>query len=163
MKILHSLFVAALLLGTSSYVLAGPAPGDHDRRGQHSSHNDQRRGGNHDRYAHDNRQHGRSDQRRYRQPDHRRYSQSNYQRHSRSDHRRYYNRPVVVYRNHSRPYGHQQWRRGYRYSGPTYVVRDYGHYRLRHPPHGYRWVRANNSDYLLVAIATGIILDIALR
>jgi Ni/Co efflux regulator RcnB len=42
------------------------------------------------------------------------------------------------------------------------VVRDYGHYHLRHPPRGYHWVRSNN-DYLLVAIATGIILDMALQ
>jgi Ni/Co efflux regulator RcnB len=41
-------------------------------------------------------------------------------------------------------------------------VRDYGYYRLRPPPRGYHWVRADN-DYLLVAIATGVILDIALQ
>jgi len=139
MKILHSLFVAALLLGTSSYALAGPTPGDHDRRGQYSSHNDHRRGGDRDRHARDNRH------------DHR------------YDHRRYRDRPVVVYRHNSRPYGHRHWRRGYRYAGPTYVVQDYGYYRLRQPPRGYRWVRADNNDFLLVAIATGIILDIALR
>ncbi len=123
MKILHSLLVAALLLGTSSFALASPGPGDHDRRDQHSGHNDHRRGGDHDR-------HGRH---------HDRYE------------RRYDNRPVVIYRNDSRHYGHQRWRRGYRY------------YRLRQPPRGYRWVRADNNDYLLVAIATGIILDIAMR
>ncbi|HEY9511976.1 MAG TPA: RcnB family protein [Rhodanobacter sp.] len=146
MKILHSLFVAALLLGTSSYALAGPTPGDHDRRGQYSSHNDHRRGGDRDRHTRDSRDHRRYDHRRY-------------------DHRRYNNRPVVVYRHNSRPYGygHRHWRRGYRYAGPTYVVHDYGYYRLRHPPRGYRWVRADNNDFLLVAIATGIILDIALR
>lgn len=144
MKILHSLFVAALLLGTGSYALAGPTPGDHDRRGQYSSHNDHRRGGDHDRYARSNRHDRRYD-------------------HWRHDQRRYRDRPVVVYRQASRPYGHRHWRRGYRYAGPTYVVRDYGYYRLRQPPRGYRWVRADNNDFLLVAIATGIILDIALR
>lgn len=60
------------------------------------------------------------------------------------------------------PARHHRWERGHRYYGPTYVVRDYRHYRLRPPPRGYHWVRANN-DYLLVAIATGIILDYALR
>lgn len=60
------------------------------------------------------------------------------------------------------PARRHRWERGHRYRGPTYVVRDYGHYRLRPPPSGYRWVRADN-DYLLVAIATGIILDVALR
>jgi Ni/Co efflux regulator RcnB len=78
------------------------------------------------------------------------------------DDRRYDNRRVV-YRDARRGYrGHQRWERGHRYSGPTYVVRDYGHYRLRQPPRGYRWVRADN-DFLMVAIATGIILDIAIR
>ena len=68
---------------------------------------------------------------------------------------------------HDRRYGyrhgaHGHWERGHRYYGPNYVVSDYGYYRLRPPPRGYHWVRANN-DYLLVAIATGVILDIALH
>jgi Ni/Co efflux regulator RcnB len=66
-----------------------------------------------------------------------------------------------VERRHDYRRGH--WERGHRYGGPIYVVRDYGHYRLRPPPRGYRWVRAENNDYLLVALATGIILDIATR
>ncbi|GAB2552797.1 RcnB family protein [Rhodanobacter koreensis] len=61
-----------------------------------------------------------------------------------------------------RHYGRPHWQRGHRYNGPTYVVRNYGHYRLRQPPRGYHWVRANN-DFLLVAVATGIILDVALH
>jgi Ni/Co efflux regulator RcnB len=55
------------------------------------------------------------------------------------------------------------WERGHRYSGPVYVVRDYGHYRLRPPPRGYHWVRGDAGSYLLVAIATGVILDIAMH
>lgn len=54
------------------------------------------------------------------------------------------------------------WQRGHRYHGPTYVVRDYRHYHLRTPPRGQHWVRADDR-YLLVAIATGIIMDIATR
>jgi Ni/Co efflux regulator RcnB len=54
-----------------------------------------------------------------------------------------------------------RWERGHRYTGPVYVVRDYGHYRLRPPPRGYHWVRGDAGDFLLVAIATGVILDIA--
>ena len=61
-----------------------------------------------------------------------------------------------------RHHGRLHWERGHRYNGPTYVVRDYGHYRLRQPPRGYHWVRADN-DFLLVAVATGIILDVALH
>jgi Ni/Co efflux regulator RcnB len=55
------------------------------------------------------------------------------------------------------------WERGHRYTGPVYVVRDYGHYRLRPPPRGYHWVRGDAGNYLLVAIATGVILDIAMH
>lgn len=60
------------------------------------------------------------------------------------------------------PPGHR-WERGHRYYGPVYVVRDYRTYRLRPPPRGYHWVRGDDGQYLLVAIATGIILDIALH
>jgi len=81
--------------------------------------------------------------------------------HRRHDYRRYDDRRYG-YRNGPRHNHHPRWQRGHHYYGPTYVVRDYRHYRLRPPPRGYHWVRANN-DYLLVAIATGIILDYALR
>jgi len=75
--------------------------------------------------------------------------------HGHRDDRRYV---VVHHRDHYR-----HWERGHRYGGPIYVVHDYGHYRLRPPPRGYGWVRGSNNDYLLVALATGIILDIAMR
>ena len=59
----------------------------------------------------------------------------------------------------------RSWRRGERlpqaYFGPRYVVRDYGHYGLYAPPRGYRWVRADN-DWLLAAVATGLIADVLL-
>lgn len=55
-----------------------------------------------------------------------------------------------------------RWQRGHRYHGRHYVVRDYGHYHLRRPPYGHHWVQADGK-YLLVAIATGLILDIASR
>jgi Ni/Co efflux regulator RcnB len=68
----------------------------------------------------------------------------------------YYGRPGY------RP-GYNAWRRGgylppY-YRGNGYVIRDYGYYRLRPPPRGYYWYRAGN-DYVLAAIATGLIFDI---
>lgn len=56
-------------------------------------------------------------------------------------------------------HGHH-WERGHRYDGPVVVVHDYDRYRLRQPPRGYRWVRGDEGDYLLVAIATNVILDI---
>jgi Ni/Co efflux regulator RcnB len=89
----------------------------------------------------------------YRRHDNRRYDHRRYDRH---DRRHYSYRPVYPHHRHTR------WVRGHRYHGPTYLVRDYGYYRLRPPPYGYHWVRADN-DFLLVAITTGIILDLALR
>lgn len=60
--------------------------------------------------------------------------------------------------------GYRHWERGYRV--PSYYrdnVVYYGDYhRLRRPPHGYRWVRADN-DFLLVAIASGIIAEVILN
>lgn len=56
------------------------------------------------------------------------------------------------------PPGHR-WERGHRYDGPVYVVHDYREYRLREPPRGYHWVRSDDGQYLLIGIATGIILD----
>ncbi|MGE3866879.1 MAG: RcnB family protein, partial [Hyphomonadaceae bacterium] len=59
------------------------------------------------------------------------------------------------------------WRAGYRvpayYAGPRYVVYDYGRYRLRPPPRGYHWVRDDRGDFLLAAIATGIIADVIIN
>ncbi|HEX4333908.1 MAG TPA: RcnB family protein [Usitatibacter sp.] len=43
-----------------------------------------------------------------------------------------------------------------------YVVNDWRERRLHEPPHGYHWVR-NGDDYVLAAIATGVIADIALN
>lgn len=99
---------------------------DHDDHGRH--------GHGHDRHDRGDYRHDRGhDDRRWRGDDHRRYG----------------------YRDGGpRYYGGHRWERGHRYYGPTYVVRNYGYYRLRPPPHGYHWVRADN-DYLLVAIATG--------
>ncbi|MEI7036245.1 RcnB family protein [Fulvimonas yonginensis] len=58
--------------------------------------------------------------------------------------------------------GHR-WERGHRYDGPIVVVRDYEEYHLRPPPRGYHWVRDDDDNYVLVAIATGIILDYVLN
>jgi Ni/Co efflux regulator RcnB len=55
-----------------------------------------------------------------------------------------------------------RWRRGDRipreYWGPQYVVTDWRGHHLSEPPRGYHWVQVN-GDYVLAAIATGVILD----
>ncbi|HVC17964.1 MAG TPA: RcnB family protein [Rhodanobacter sp.] len=135
MKIIHRLLFATCLLSSASLALAAPSPRDHDKQ-DHHGHD---RG--HDRDHGDGHDRGRHDQGRYDGRDHDRgYG-------DRDGGRRHY--------------AHRHWERGHRYYGPDYVVRDYRHYRLRPPPRGYRWVRDDNNDYLLVAVATGIILDIA--
>jgi Ni/Co efflux regulator RcnB len=65
-----------------------------------------------------------------------------------------YDRPVPQYRH---------WNRGDRlppeYRDRQYVVSDWRGHRLRPPPRGYHWVQSG-SDYLLVAVATGVILEL---
>ncbi|HXD39695.1 MAG TPA: RcnB family protein [Ramlibacter sp.] len=58
-----------------------------------------------------------------------------------------------------------EWRRGGRippeYRRPQYVVHDWRAHRLHAPPRGYQWVQVG-SDYVLVAVATGIIAQLLL-
>lgn len=122
----------------------------------------------------------RDDDRRYygRYDDRRSYRDGRYYR-DRDYGRRYYAPPVRVIHHDYRPgppygraygyhgYGPPRWARGTRYYdrgyGPTYVITDYGRYGLRHPPYGYRWRRSDAGDFLLVAIATGVIADLILH
>ena len=58
------------------------------------------------------------------------------------------------------------WQRGSslprEYWGPRYVVNDWRGHHLSQPPRGYHWVSVN-GDYVLAAVATGIILDTLLQ
>ena len=47
------------------------------------------------------------------------------------------------------------------YRGRVYVVNDWHNHRLSAPPRGYHWVQTG-SDYVLVSIASGVILQILL-
>lgn len=63
---------------------------------------------------------------------------------------------------------HEGWYRrgGYlpvEYRSSRYVVYDWREARLREPPRGYHWVRSDNGDFLLVAITTGVIVDLLLN
>ena len=61
--------------------------------------------------------------------------------------------------------GPHDWHRGDRlpndYRDRQYVVDDYRGYGLQQPPRGYHWVGVN-GDYVLAAIATGVIAQIVL-
>lgn len=45
------------------------------------------------------------------------------------------------------------------YLQPRYYVTDYRRYHLAAPPRGYRWVRPADDRYLLVEVASGLILQ----
>ena len=57
----------------------------------------------------------------------------------------------------------QRWQRGERipvaYLEPRYYVDDYRSYGLAPPPDGYRWVGPMDERYLLVQVATGLVLE----
>ena len=59
-----------------------------------------------------------------------------------------------------------EWRRGAHiprtYRDRQYVVTHWQEHHLRRPPRGYEWVQVG-GDYVLVAIASGIIADILLN
>jgi Ni/Co efflux regulator RcnB len=67
------------------------------------------------------------------------------------------------WRNVSASHGHH-WRKGQRLAANQrrYVVSDWNRRGLRTPPRGYQWVREDNNsgDFLLVAVATGLIASI---
>lgn len=63
-------------------------------------------------------------------------------------------------------YGYQPWQRGQRlgYYQGRYSEVDYRSNRgLRAPPRGYHWVRNDSGDYLLAAIAGGLIAQVILN
>jgi len=60
------------------------------------------------------------------------------------------------------PGGWHQWHQGDHYSGNRVVVNNYSYYRLRPPPPGYQWVQ-DGSQFVLVAVASGIIADVILN
>ena len=61
---------------------------------------------------------------------------------------------------------YRRWSRGERLPPElrhrNYVVDDWRGHRLHQPPRGYEWVQSG-GDYLLVAIATGVIAEILLN
>lgn len=101
-----------------------------------------------------------------RQWDRRDYDRRDYRREYRRDYR--YAPPPRAYYGYAPPrYRYAPgyaWRRG-GYLPPSYggvYISNYGAYGLRAPPRGYRWHRVGD-DYLLTAIATGLIFDIVTR
>jgi Ni/Co efflux regulator RcnB len=119
---------------------------------QQQLHNDQQRN---DRYYHrDPRQDNRYDPRYYQRWD--------------QDQRRYM--PGDHFGNDWRGRGagpSHDWYRGsylpHQYNGRNYVVDDWRAHHLYAPPSGYHWVQSPGGDYVLAAIATGLIAAILLN
>ena len=64
--------------------------------------------------------------------------------------------------NYSRPYyvgGYVPY--GYRQH--NYYVNDWNNYGLYQPPYGHQWVRTDTGDFLLMALATGLIASLILN
>ena len=78
----------------------------------------------------------------------------------------YYGPPPQAYYNRSDVrYDYRDWRRGDRlprYYRDQYRPVDYRAHRLSAPPRGAYWTRDDRGEYLLVGIATGVILGLAL-
>ena len=75
----------------------------------------------------------------------------------------YYGPPQASHRDYQP--GYRAWRRGDRlpsYYQGRYRQVDYRRAHLRAPPRGYHYVQDDRGDYLLVGIATGVILSILL-
>jgi Ni/Co efflux regulator RcnB len=70
------------------------------------------------------------------------------------------------YDRHRDDYRNHRWRRGERlpaYYHRHYARVDWRRHHLRRPPRGYHWVRDDRGEYLLVGIATGVILSAILN
>jgi Ni/Co efflux regulator RcnB len=158
---------AALLLALAAVAMPVSAAGRDNDRGHRDRDNhgqyDRQRGERYDRDRYDRRDHDRRADRRGYRNDRRHDRRVVYRPAPRVIYRdRYYApRPVVVHR------GPPRWSRGHRYYDPgygrTYVVNDYYGYGLRQPPRGHYWRRSDAGDFLLVAVATGIIADLILQ
>lgn len=173
---------ARVVAGERAHVGKGPARFDdrqdrrHDRREDRHDRREDRREDRHDRRE-DRREWraDRRDDRREWREDHRHDRREwredlRYDRYVRRDDRRWrghYWQPQYRYRapvRYVRPagYRHVRWGVGHRlppayYARPYYV--DYSAYHLPPPPRGHRWVRHDN-DVILVALATGLVLDV---
>jgi Ni/Co efflux regulator RcnB len=158
------LTIAAMAAVAGPMAVAGEASAQDRGRWDQRDDRDGRWDGRGDRHDRDRWDRGRHDNGRHRGWD--RHDRWDYGRHNGYyyNNRWSYGPPPAYYygRPGFRP-GYSSWRRGgylppY-YRSDVYVIHDYGRYRLRPPPRGYYWYRTGN-DYVLAAIATGLIFDI---
>jgi len=153
----------ALGFGSLSYAQGYDGGADRDGRRGHSPRAD--RGDRAEQRAErrEDRQEGRAAQRQQRQYDRQnQYVQQPQQQYGPYDaYRRYGERSQWT--SHA-----QRYQRGdhlpYQYRQRQYYVNDWrAHHGLYAPPYGYQWVQADGGDYLLVALATGLIANLLLN
>lgn len=173
-RIISALAALAMTIGSAATIAQ---PRDHDRgnergrdRGSERGH-DMRRGGDHDRGDRDR---GRSfsrdrddrGDRRGRDGDRWRETRDSERWRETRDERRWRDARDDRRWEERRAEQRREWRRGARlapeYRTRHYVVDNWRGHRLRQPPRGYHWVQ-QGPDYLLVAIATGVIADLILN
>jgi len=101
---------------------------------------------------------GRADHRNEHRADHRsdrRHVQQFEQRHEQRGH---------AYSGHRFDRHHPQFHRGgyvpAEYRQHRYYVNDWRSHRLSAPPYGYQWVQSDSGDFLLMALATGLIANL---
>ncbi|MEP7211250.1 MAG: RcnB family protein [Alphaproteobacteria bacterium] len=70
---------------------------------------------------------------------------------------------TIIRRSDYRP-AYKVWARGDRlgYYGNRYTVVDYRSHHLKHPPRGYHWVQDDRGDFILAAVAGGLIASVIL-
>lgn len=143
--------LAIMLIGTSAAV-AQPARRDNDRNPRIERQLDRR----------DFRQERRADRQEFRQE--RRLDRREFRR-DRRQNWRMFRQGRNVHRFDRNEF--RRFHRGQRFAFNPYrhfVVNDWYRYHLHAPPRGYHWVRnGNTGDFMLVAITTGIILDMMLN
>jgi Ni/Co efflux regulator RcnB len=79
-----------------------------------------------------------------------------------------YSQPAYTYSQPAYTYNTRAWRRGDRLPGDWrnryYTVNNWHAYNgMYAPPAGYGWVQADTGDYLLVALATGLIANLLIN
>ncbi|KQW71384.1 hypothetical protein ASE17_00310 [Phenylobacterium sp. Root77] len=163
-RLILSLATAAAVAGPMAFTATSALADDDRGRGRDRHEQRWDRNDRHDNRRWDHRDDRRGDRWRDDRRDDRRHSSWDRGRHNGYyyNNRWYYGPPPQAY--YGNPYyrpGYAAWRRGGHlppyYRG--YVVNDYHRYHLRQPPRGYAWYRVGD-DYLLAALATGIIFDI---
>ena len=149
----------SVISGLMAVCMMASAPAFAQRYDYGNKHNDQaQRGNDHNRYQ----DHGQTERRDWNDRSDRQDRNDRSDRYGRGN----YGQSYSAYDGSRRDGYRYEMRRGGQlpseYRGSRYVVNDWRGRHLSAPPRGYQWVQANN-DYVLAAIATGLIAQVLLN